>query len=232
MKILVISLAGIGDTLLATPLIRSLREQRPNATIDVLVRWPGAADLLAGNPHVNTVHQKEFVGAGKVESLKFLSSLRKLKYEVSINTHPQGKREYRMIARWIGAPLRLSHRYENHSVLDRLLVNRMIDQDSSIHCVDNILRLLPLMGLREPHEAIDCELFFSAEEKDWANRFVMTRNLAGRILLAVHVGSGKTKNLMLKRWPVENYIAVIERVLSENADVSVLLLGGPEEKAD
>ena len=33
MKILVISLAGIGDTLLATPLIRSMRAQLPDAVI-------------------------------------------------------------------------------------------------------------------------------------------------------------------------------------------------------
>src|SRR4051794_8893310 len=107
MKILVISFAGIGDTLLATPLLRSLREQRSNATIDVLVRWPGARDLLQGNPHVSQVHQKEFVGAGVMQSVRFLSALRKAGYDVSINTHPQGKREYRMIARWIGAPVRL-----------------------------------------------------------------------------------------------------------------------------
>jgi len=232
MKILVISIAGIGDTLLATPLIRSLREQRPNATIDVLVRWPGARDLLQGNPHVNQVHQKEFVGAGVLQSLRFLSTVGKAGYDVSINTYPLGKREYRFVARWIGAPLRLSHRYENYSVMDRLLVNRMIDQDYSIHCIDNSLRLLPLMGLREPEAPIDCELFFSSEEKDWANRFVLTRNLAGRILFAVQVGSGKTKNLMLKRWPVENYITVIQQVIAQNPDVSVLLFGGPEEKED
>ena len=46
MKILVISLAGIGDTLFATPLIHELRANFPDATIDALVMWPGAKDLL------------------------------------------------------------------------------------------------------------------------------------------------------------------------------------------
>src|SRR3954470_10666117 len=134
MKILIISLAGIGDTLLATPLIRALREQRPDAVIDVLARWPGARDLLAGNPHVNEVHQKSLVGESSASNLKFLWSLRRKRYDVSINAHPQGKTEYRVIARLIGARLRLSHRYENHSIWDRLLVNRSLDQDYNIHC--------------------------------------------------------------------------------------------------
>ena len=39
-KILVISMAGIGDTLIATPLIHELRANFPDATIDALVRGP------------------------------------------------------------------------------------------------------------------------------------------------------------------------------------------------
>jgi ADP-heptose:LPS heptosyltransferase len=41
MKILLIAMAGIGDTLLATPLIRELRLNYPDAQIDALVLWKG-----------------------------------------------------------------------------------------------------------------------------------------------------------------------------------------------
>ncbi|HTL16254.1 MAG TPA: putative lipopolysaccharide heptosyltransferase III, partial [Patescibacteria group bacterium] len=58
MKILVISLAGIGDTILATPLIQELRANFPQAHIDALVRWPGSRDVLQGNPHLNAVFQQ------------------------------------------------------------------------------------------------------------------------------------------------------------------------------
>ena len=232
MKILIISLAGIGDTLLATPLIRVLREQLPNAEIDLLVRWTGARDLVGGNPRVNRIHQKELVKAGAVGTLKFLRVLRRERYDVSINTHPQGKVQYRMIARLIGARLRLSHCYENYSPLDRLLVNRTIDQDYGIHCIENNFRLLPLMGLREPKELVDCELFFSAEEEQWAEEFIRSRKLSSSIRLGIHVGSGTTKNLMFKRWPVENYIALIKQVLAAYPNVAALLFGGPEEKQE
>ena len=46
MKILLIAMSGIGDTLIATPLIHELRANFPNAQIDVLVMWAGAKDLI------------------------------------------------------------------------------------------------------------------------------------------------------------------------------------------
>ena len=46
MKILVISLAGIGDSLLASPLLRGLREAYPDARIDALVMWGGTSRRL------------------------------------------------------------------------------------------------------------------------------------------------------------------------------------------
>ena len=232
MKILVISFAGIGDTLLATPLIRVLREQCPDAAIDVLARWKGAREMLAGNPHINRVHQQDLVKEHWFLNLRFLASLRREQYDVSINVHPQGKLVYRLLARFIGARLRLSHRYENWASYDRLLINRSVEQDYSIHCIENNFRLLPLIGLKEPSKPVPCELFFSPEEQDWAKKFIRSHNLENRVCFGLHVGSGKTKNLILKRWPIENYISVVRSLLAEYPEIVVLLFGGPEEKED
>ena len=53
-RILVISLRRIGDLLLTTPLIRSLRRAWPNSEIDVLV-FANTAGIVAGNPDINRV---------------------------------------------------------------------------------------------------------------------------------------------------------------------------------
>jgi heptosyltransferase-3 len=53
-RILVVTLRRIGDVLLTTPLIRSLRRAWPDATIDVLV-FDGTADIVKGNPDINDV---------------------------------------------------------------------------------------------------------------------------------------------------------------------------------
>ncbi len=232
MKILVISLAGIGDTLLATPLIHELRANFPDATIDALVLWSGSKDLLENNPHVNRVFQKNLIKAGKFEALRFLWSLRKNHYDISINTHPQSRIHYRIAARIVGAKTRISHEYECSGWLDRKLVNKMLPQDYSRHSIENNLDVLPLIGAKKKLPSHEMELFLTPDEEKWADDFLSKNKLVGQKILGVHVGSGGTKNLPLKRWPLKNYAGLVRRLNKERPDIRVLLFGGPEESKD
>ena len=97
MKILVISLAGIGDTLIATPLIHELRENFPGATIDALVIWPGSKDLLENNPHLNRVYQKNLIksrqaGGAAIPLVAAARSLRRFHQHASAKPDPLSHR--------------------------------------------------------------------------------------------------------------------------------------------
>ena len=232
MNILVISLAGIGDTLIATPLIRELRANFPGATIDALAMWPGARDLLENNPHVNRVFQKNLIKCGKAEGIRFLWSLRRHRYDVSINTHPQSRMHYRIAARLAGARRRISHEYECFNALDRLLVNVTLPQDYTRHSIDNNFDVLPLLGGEKKLPTHAMELFFTPEEAAFAQNFLAEHQLLDEKVLGVHVGSGGTKNLPLKRWPLKHYTALVARLNRERPDIRVLLFGGPEETKD
>jgi ADP-heptose:LPS heptosyltransferase len=231
-KILVISLAGIGDTLFATPLLHELRANFPEATLDVLVMWPGSKQLLENNPHVNRVFQKNLIQSGKLDGLKFLHALRKSRYDISVNTHPQSRAHYRLAARIIGAPRRLSHEYHDPGVIDRWLVNQTLAQDYSRHAVENNLALLALLGAKPLLPNHRYELFLSETELAWAADFGARQKLTGHPLLGIHVGSGGTKNLALRRWPLENFIELARRLSQSRPDLGILFFGGPEEKAD
>jgi ADP-heptose:LPS heptosyltransferase len=225
-------MAGIGDTLLATPLIHELRANFPDATIDTLVLWSGSKDLLENNPHLNRVHQKNFIAAGKFEALRFLWSLRKNRYDISINTHPQSRIHYRIVARVIGAKTRISHEYECSGWLDRKLVNKMLKQDYSRHSIENNLDVLPLIGAKKKLPKHEMEIFLTADEEKWTDDFLFKNKLAGQKILGVHVGSGGTKNLPLKRWPLKNYAGLVRKLNNQRPDIRVLLFGGPEETKD
>jgi ADP-heptose:LPS heptosyltransferase len=231
-KILVISLAGIGDTLLATPLIHELRANFPDATIDVLTKEAGARDLLENNPHLSRVYYKNLMRCGKAAALAFVWSLRRNTYDLSINTHPQSRMVYRAVARTIGAKTRLSHEYECFGWLDRQLCNRILPQDYSRHSIDNNLDVLPLIGARRRLTDHRMEIFFTAAEEKWAEDFLAANQLTGKKTLGLHVGSGGTKNLPLKRWPLHQYVALVERLNRQRPDIQVLLFGGPEETKD
>ena len=232
MKLLVISLAGIGDTLFATPLIHELREHFPDARLDALVLWRGSRDVLEGNPHLSRVHQRNLLAEPKFSALRFLLSLRRERYNVSFNTHPQSRIHYRVVARIIGAHTRISHSYDNASLLDSLLANRACPQDYARHAIENNLALLDLFGLKPRLNRHSYELFPSPAENEWAERLIEEKKLCGKKLLGIHVGSGGTKNLALRRWPLANFIALINQLTSARSDLNILLFGGPDEERD
>jgi heptosyltransferase-3 len=84
-RILVVTLRRLGDVLLTTPLIRSLRRAWPDAAIDVLV-FEGTAAIVAGNPDIDRViamPARPSAGA----SLALLGRLFK-RYDLAISTQP------------------------------------------------------------------------------------------------------------------------------------------------
>lgn len=232
MKILVISLAGIGDALLATPLIRELRENFPHATIDVLVKEAGAKDFLEHNPNINRVFYKNLWKCSAFERVWFLLSLRRERYQLSINTHPQSRIHYRFAAWLAGAEVRISHEYECFTWLDRLLITGSLPQDYTRHSIDNNFDVLPLIGAKQKLDFHTLELFLSPLEELLADDFLAKHKLAGKKILGIHVGSGGTKNLPLKRWPLKNYAGLARLLNKERPDIHVLLFGGPEEIRD
>ncbi len=232
MKILVISLAGIGDTLIATPLLAELRANYPEATIDVLAMWPGSKDLLESNPNVDCIHQKNMLKCGRWETMKFLWSLRRNRYDISINTHPQSRIHYRIAAFIAGAKVRISHVYECFNFIDKFLVTGWLPQDYTRHSIDNNFDVLPFIGAKKLKAEHAMEFFLKPEEERFAEDFLTQHNLRGKKLLGIHVGSGGTKNLPLKRWPLKNHAGLVRRLNKERPDIHVLLFGGPEEAKD
>src|SRR2546421_341774 len=82
-RILVVALRRLGDVLLTTPLIRSLKRAWPDSAIDVLV-FRGTEGILAGNPDIaRVITVPERPGAG--ESLVLLCGLWR-RYDLALLT--------------------------------------------------------------------------------------------------------------------------------------------------
>ncbi len=231
MKILVIAMSGIGDTLIATPLLHELRDNFPAAQIDALTMWPGAKDLLEGNPYIQHVWQKNMIKEGALKTLPFLLKLRHKRYDLSLNAHTQGRLAYRAVATVIGARRRVGHAYTNTSFLDRQwFMHAMVPEDYAVHSIENNNRLLPLVGARTRLKSHEMELFLTPAEEQFARDYLSANHLTHQRILGVHVGSGGTKNLALKRWPLKNYIDLFKQLHASRPGLAVMLFGGPEEK--
>lgn len=230
MKILVISLSGIGDSLIAAPLLEELRENFPDAEIDIFVLWEQAKKLLENNPYTSRTYQFNMFKEGYLKSLLYCLKLRGKKYDVSINVHPQSKIQYMIIAKIINAKKRLSHLYDNKSFLDKFLINRSLEQDYSVSSIDNNLNLLKLINAEPKLEKHNYKIFLSKEDNRKAEEFFKKNKLKGKII-GIHAGSGTTKNMALKRWALSNYIELTKKLLQDKK-IRILLFGGPDEKEE
>lgn len=151
-RILVITLRRIGDVLLTTPLIRSLRRAWPDATIDVLV-FHTTAGILAGNPDINrtTITPDR---PGMLESLSQMARLWK-KYDLAISTQ-SGDRPtaFAVIAGRTHAGVIVTSGPKLGDALKRRLLHRTVPAADDIHRVELFLQLADVLGIDRVPELV------------------------------------------------------------------------------
>lgn len=230
MKILIIALSGLGDALMFSPALKVLRTLYPNATIDLLTMFGATKDVYKNNPDINTIIYKNFLKDNPLSSLSFLFSLRG-NYDISINVFPANRFPYNIISWLIGAKKRLGHNYIH--VNDRslnFLNNYRIDEDDSLHNVQENIRLVELLGTASKKGIPPLQLFLDNESKEYADKWMLSHTLDDKsTIIGFHAGSALFKNQVNKRWDKNKY-ASLANTLKDRYKATILLFGGPEEK--
>jgi heptosyltransferase-3 len=142
-RILVIALRRLGDVLLTTPLIRSLKRAYPNATIDALV-FSGTEGVLAGNPDLKsvlTVPARPHLG----ETLALLKQIAK-RYDLALSTQT-GDRPTTLAVIAGRQSAGLVEGEGLASAAKRFLLSRSRAADRERHRVRDILQLAELLDI-------------------------------------------------------------------------------------
>ncbi|MDA1043953.1 MAG: glycosyltransferase family 9 protein [Verrucomicrobia bacterium] len=232
-RILVLLLAGAGDTLMTTPMLRELKACYPDAQIDALVmQGPSSCEVLAGHPAIHDVHFHHFLKESLYASLRKCLSLRRAHYDCVLVPMPHNRLAYNIIAFLIGGRVRIGFEYAiKCGAMSRVFFTKTIEENDSLHLVENNLRVIT-EGFGKPlsENKHTLELHLMDEHYDFATEFLNTCGLQQAGVIAIHAGSGTTKNLHLKRWPAEKWAALVA-ALSQTYNVGILVLGGPDEVA-
>lgn len=229
LRILVLCLPGIGDTLLFTPALRFLRRHFPEARITVMVMFRGSLQVLEENPHADHLILWEFLKEGLFRSLKFLWSLRRQHFDISIMAYPANRIEYSLVHLIIGAGRRYGHRYHHRDLSSlNILHGHTVREDDERHNVEENLALLQLLGV-ETESPDGLELYLSPQDRAWARRWLQEQGLAETRLIGLHAGTAELKNQARRRWPVERFAELSDR-LAERFGTRSLIFGGPEEE--
>ncbi len=148
-RILVVALRRLGDVLLTTPLIRSLRRAWPEAHIAALV-FADTAGILAGNPDLDDVVTMP-PRPTAMQSLALGARLWR-QYDLAISTQsgdrPAG---FAIVAgRLSVAPVEA--RFSGK--IKRALLHRSIDYVRALHRVEQMLRLADAIGIERVPETV------------------------------------------------------------------------------
>jgi len=224
-NILVIKLRYVGDVLLATPVLRALREHYPDATLTMMVNQ-GTEDMVKHHPDLNEVLVVKRGGIG--EQLRALHQVRQRRFDCVIDL-TDGDRS--AILTWFsGAPVRIGFNDE-HRWRGRLYTTIVPAPSVAVHRVErDLAALTPLPPMGIGSKAGPLVLHTSQEDEDAADRLLRevgvmeTDGDMRKPVIVLHPGA----RYWFKAWPAIRFADLADR-LAEVCGYRVLLAGGPDD---
>ena len=214
-KILIFHTAFIGDIVLSTALIKNIKKLHPQSEITYVTTPPGKA-ILSNNPHLVEIIAYDKRGKNKgIKGMFSLSKeLRNKKFDIAYIPHRYLRSSLICFSSKI--PLKIGYDISE----GKIFLNRKITYRKDLHEVDRLLKLLEVEC-----EDKKLELFPSEKDKEYIDKFLLDKNIGNKKLIALAIGS----KWNTKRWPIEHFNELIEK-LEERNDVQLILVGGNEEK--
>jgi predicted lipopolysaccharide heptosyltransferase III len=213
-KILVIKLRAIGDVILATPVLENLRQAFPQARIDFLIEKPGAP-IVTGHPAVHDVLVLDRHKWGA--SLALIWHLRRQNYDAVFDLF--GNPRSALLTRLSRAEVRVGFRFRGRRHAYTVKVEPRGDRVHEVEFNLDALRALRIpIVTRQLHVAVD------SSSEDYAARFWRENGLQDRLVIGLNASGG----WYTKRWPLESFAQLGDRLGRELGAV-VLLIWGPGE---
>lgn len=223
-RVVVPVVAGIGNALMAVPLVRQLKRALPKSHITIVARIRPMGEVFERLPEVDEVRLMRKGSVGMARGMLDVA-----RPDVCLIPFPSNRWQYVMLALASGAKRRVMHSYPVGAIsalgfvpADRLVAVR------GLHDVLQNLYLLRLMGI-EPDVSERPEFIVEDGDRDAADRMLANAGIDREARpVAVHVGSAQTILAQAKRWPAQNYADLIRHLRDRYGD-RVVLLEGPDE---
>ncbi len=234
-KILILNIFGVGDVLFTTPLIQHLKAQQPNLNIGYVAN-SRAATVLSGQVDRVFVYDRDafdqLFRSSKVAFLKkamgFWEDIRHERYDAAIDLTLNSSFNF-----WLGLSgikTRVGFNYKKRSPW--LTHARALSGYEGRPVADYYLALAGLLGFAKatPRPVL---MRVSPEDEQWASRRLAQLNLSPEkpwVALVPGGGASWGKDAGLKRWPLENYVKLADKLIAKS-NPNIILLGDLQDRA-
>jgi lipopolysaccharide heptosyltransferase II len=229
MKILILGIRSLGDTVLISAAINSIKQKFSNVEIDFLgdSRY---VPIFYYHPWVKRIYGVLRDEVAKTQSLfektlgfyNLVKKLRERNYDIAIDLF-SGPRSA-ILSYLSKAPLRVGED-KRKSIRGYLYNKRVNFPKKVIHIVvQHLLLTQAALGTLKP---MPTKLFLTEEERLFAKEFLKKLGIKTGIKIGIFPGSGwKNRN-----WPAENF-AKLAGLLFEKYKTNILIFGGKKDRQD
>lgn len=216
-NILVVRTDRIGDVILTTPALSALKKAYPKARLSMMV-VPGTRELVEGIDALNEVivYDRRGEHKGIFGFWKFIGFLRKKNFDLAVVFHT--KKRTNLICFLAGIPRRIGYRNNKFGFLltDQLVDTRIRGEKHEAEYCFDVLRTIGIAS-----GDLQLSLPLREESERWVDRFVLENKIAvSAPLVAVHPDA----SCISKRWPVNKFSELIQRLMSGHG-INVILIG-------
>lgn len=227
-NILLIKLRHHGDMLLTTPVIHALRQQYPQASIDVLL-YKETLPMLQAHPEIRHLHfidrnwKKEGSWQHIRHEVKLVRTVRQCRYDLVINLADQWRSA--IITGLTGAKVRIGFDYrKRRNVIWRLAHTHLVSTEnhSNLHTVEqNLVALTPLNFLAQEHPAA---MHYSDADREKTLATLARYQQTARPYIVIQ----PTSRWIYKCWEDEKVAGLIDSLSSDGVDI--VLTAAPDKK--
>ncbi|MDR2551044.1 MAG: lipopolysaccharide heptosyltransferase II [Desulfobulbus sp.] len=224
-KILVRSTNWIGDAVMTTPAVRTIRESFPESEIVMLVH-PWVSDVFRYSPRVDRLimYEKKGRHKGLAGMWRLAGELRQERFDCAILL--QNAFEAALLAVLAGIPVRGGYTTDGRGLLLTHGVQK-INELNKKHEVNYYQRIMRGLGLKTAVNEL--ELFIPGDQVDAAKRRLgeLTGfHPAGAPVIGFNPGAAFGP---AKRWPTDKF-AELARILCRHTDCRILLFGSMADR--
>jgi|MDTC01.3.fsa_nt_gb heptosyltransferase-2/heptosyltransferase-3 len=204
-KILIIKLRGLGDAVLATPVIKNINKLMPGVSISVLT-FNFCKPLFENNPHIEEIYGLSGK-ASKGELSRLVSQLSRKNFDLVFNLH--ARHFSSRLARKIKARWRINRSYFLREKYSDVLIgsDHALDKTS----IERDLDCLRAIGLNPQDK--NPEIFITSREIQWAEDFMVEQKIDPlKKLVVIHPSASQD----YKNWGLERFTVLSRRLIHDH----------------